>query len=181
MKFLPAAALLLVLAAGDAPAQEQEKGMDRIFSKARADQVDVMQNKSFGGTSDFAAKQYDAAAYSGVKSAEIKEFATKSFFGIKNPWFGKAVFEAPTDRLSQKSDRAADETFDATSYATAEYDTRKGESSLAETAVPTALQPREFAVFDPRSRQKRLHPGDAGLRQQSRPGPLHRRRPRPAQ
>jgi hypothetical protein len=112
-----------------------------------------MQNKSFGGTSDFAAKTYDAAAYSGVKSAENKEFETKSFLGIKNPWFGKAVYEAPTDRLSQKSDRSADDTFDVGDYATAAYDTREDESALADTPVPTALRPREFAVFDPRSRQ----------------------------
>ncbi len=154
MKPLPLAALAsLVLLGGHAVAQEQERGIQRIFSAAATDRVDGMQNKSFGGATDFAAKTYAADTYSGVQSAEIKEFTTKSFFGIKNPWFGKAVYEAPTDQLSQKTDRAAADAFDVNDYATAEYDTRKGESEYTETPVPTALRPREFAVFDPRSRE----------------------------
>ncbi len=128
MKPLPLAALASLLLAASAPAQEQEKVIERSFMKLRSGDVDKMQDKTFGGASGFSAKTYDAAAYSGVKSAEIKKFETKSFFGIKNPWFGKTVFEAPTDRLSQKSDRAADDTFDTDAYATTGYDTREGES-----------------------------------------------------
>ena len=40
-------------------------------------------------------------AYAGVKSAPMKEFAgTRSFLGIKNPWFGNRVFETKSAALS---------------------------------------------------------------------------------
>lgn len=56
-----------------------------------------LQNKSFSKTSPMGPKTASVAdeGFAGVKDARIKDYAvTRSFFGIKNPWFGNKVFGA---------------------------------------------------------------------------------------
>ncbi len=154
MKPFLAAILAAAFVVGTAAAQEQEEGLlERIFSKSKTDETDPMQNKQFGGTNRFASEEFQSATFDGVKPAETKDYTTRSFFGVKNPWFGNKIFDAPTDKLSQKSDGSADKTFSTADFLAKSYETGEDESRLAETRVPTALEPREFAVFDPRSRQ----------------------------
>jgi len=74
-------------------AQQQEQGMmDRIMNPNR-DRSNPMGSKAFK-SQPFSARQFGGAReYGGVKSATTKEFRTRSFFGIRNPWFGKKVYE----------------------------------------------------------------------------------------
>lgn len=71
--------------------------MDRIMNP-KADQANPMGAKSFDAT-PFTAKKFDGGReYRGLKPARTKEFATRKFLGIRNPWFGKKVYETEAAR-----------------------------------------------------------------------------------
>jgi hypothetical protein len=79
--------------AASAPAQEQDQRMmDRILNPDR-ERKNEMSGKSFEGR-EFSGKKFSTGdGYTGVKSVQSKEFNTRTFLGIKNPWFGKKVHE----------------------------------------------------------------------------------------
>jgi hypothetical protein len=87
-----------MLFAGPLAAQEQEQRMmDRIMNP-KVDQANPMGDKTFSGTA-FSAKKFDAGGeYRGVKAARTNEYTTRKFLGIRNPWFGKKVFETDAAR-----------------------------------------------------------------------------------
>lgn len=87
------ALFVAILFAAAAAAQEQEQGMmDRIMNP-KADKANPMGEKAFKAT-PFASSEFQGTkAYGGVKEARTKEFGTRRFLGIRNPWFGKKVFE----------------------------------------------------------------------------------------
>jgi hypothetical protein len=84
-------------------AQEQErKLLDRI-QRPNTEITNPMQGKSFLGSRGVEMKEaaIGRGAFAGVKSAPKKEFAgTRSFLGIKNPWFGSRGFETKSASLS---------------------------------------------------------------------------------
>jgi hypothetical protein len=72
--------------------QQEQTMMDRIMNP-KADKENPMGQKAFNAA-PFAASEFRGAkGYSGVKSAGTKGFGTREFLGIRNPWFGKKVFE----------------------------------------------------------------------------------------
>jgi hypothetical protein len=90
--------LLAMIFAATAVAQQQEQRMmDRIMNPDR-DRANPM------GAKAFSAKPFEGKAfrgtgeYTGVKSAQTKEFTTREFLGIRNPWFGKKVFSTEAAR-----------------------------------------------------------------------------------
>ena len=87
------ALVVAILFACPAIAQQQEQGMmDRIMNPNR-DRSNPMGEKAFK-SAEFSAREFQGGReYSGIKSARTKEFGTRSFFGIRNPWFGKKVYE----------------------------------------------------------------------------------------
>lgn len=154
MKVLPTILLTTLLVSAAAVAQEQEAGMmERSLDKARNGAASPMQSKEFSGASAFAAKEYGATNYAGIKDANTKEFTTKSFFGIKNPWFGREVYDSGVDKLSQKTDRSANDAFSTDTFATADYESANKDSGFEDKPTPRAETPREFAVFDPFKRR----------------------------
>ncbi len=91
-------AVLAMLFAASATAQKQEKSMMERFFNPDMDLQSSFAGKSFAGRS-FASREFRGAdGYAGVKSAETKEFATRKFLGIRNPWFGKKVYETDSAR-----------------------------------------------------------------------------------
>lgn len=66
--------------------------MDRIM-KPNMEQANPMGNKSFKSSSFSAGAFKEAGAYQGTRTAPTKTFGTRSFLGIRNPWFGKKVYE----------------------------------------------------------------------------------------
>lgn len=84
-------------------AQEQErKLLDRI-QRPDMELTNPMQSKSFAGGGGMKIREAAVAktSFDGTKTAPMKEFAgTRSFLGIKNPWFGNRVFETKTAALS---------------------------------------------------------------------------------
>lgn len=82
------------IASGYSQSQEA-KLVDRIM-KPNMDLANPMRDKSFSGTSavPLRASPVAAQAFYGVKDATVKDYSTRSFFGLKNPWFGNKVFAA---------------------------------------------------------------------------------------
>lgn len=79
--------------AASVQAQEQDQRMmDRILNPNR-EKANDMSGKAFEGR-EFSGKTFSTGdGYTGVKAAPSKEFNTRKFLGIKNPWFGKKVHE----------------------------------------------------------------------------------------
>jgi len=84
--------------AGTAAAQEQEQRMmERIMNPER-DRANPMGAKAFA-SKPFEGREFSGTGeYTGVKSARTKEYATREFLGIRNPWFGKKVYATEAAR-----------------------------------------------------------------------------------
>ena len=87
-----------MLFASVAVAQQQEQRMiDRLLNPDPS-KVNSMGSKSFD-TRPYEGAKYDGVRdYAGVKSAQTKEFSTREFLGIRNPWLGKKVFATEAAR-----------------------------------------------------------------------------------
>lgn len=98
-----------ILFATPALAQQQEPTLMERITNPNLNQGNPMGDKAFEAAS-FSAKKFSATrGYGGVKSMATKEFGTRSFLGIRNPWFGKRTYETQAAReltryvLSDKS------------------------------------------------------------------------------
>ncbi len=89
---------LAIFFAATLVAQEQEQRMmDRILNP-RVEQANPMANKAFEAGA-FSSKEFQTGGeYRGVKSVESKEYKTRVFLGIRNPWFGSLVYETDAAR-----------------------------------------------------------------------------------
>lgn len=88
--------LLAILFASAAVAQEQDQTMiNRIMN---VDRSKAFTAKKQFETGSFSARQFEAGEYAGVKSARVKEYQTRSFLGIRNPWFGGKVYQTKAGR-----------------------------------------------------------------------------------
>jgi hypothetical protein len=145
-RLLPILACLLT--AGVALAQEQEKGMLARIESVRPDSksVNPMQNQSFS-TAGFGTQKFDAGEYGGVKSAGIKTFETRSFLGIKNPWFGRRVFETSAGNLGGRTARESSENYKTEAYTVREFaKATKPDLADATPALPNAAEPRPYLI-----------------------------------
>jgi len=152
--------LFLLVLAGIARAQQQEAGMiqridlntkramQAMDANAKADPslASPLAAKSYQASA-FNAKSFNTGAYSGTKTASTGKFETRSFLGIKNPWFGQKVFATNTNREAQKAARESQQTYRTQTFAVREYDqSRKADLRDASTEVPTAAEPRPYLV-----------------------------------
>ena len=73
---------------------QEAKLYDRIM-KPNMQLGNPLRNKSFSGTPTvpLQASSAGSQAFYGVKDATVKDFSTRSFLGLKNPWFGSKVFD----------------------------------------------------------------------------------------
>jgi len=99
--------LVSCICAASVYGQTQEKKlMDRI-KRPDMEMSSPMQGKAFGGkTGSLALRQAGESkdSYAGVRDAYIKDFPyTRSFLGIKNPWFGGKVYDSKTADTFSKS------------------------------------------------------------------------------
>ncbi len=149
--------LLLAAIAAPAFAQEQEKGLlERIDSKRRLaiESMNGSGKKSPELTSPLASKSYGASTFvtknfgTGsfrTKDAQMKTYATKSFFGIKNPWFGKTTFETSASRAAGRSARESAQQFQTEAFAVNAYGKAGKQDALtAAAALPANTQPRPY-------------------------------------
>ena len=92
--FLTTAFLFASLVFGFSQTQDP-KLVDRIM-KPDMSLENPMRNKSFSGATavQMRSSPLTDQGFRGVKDATIKDFSTRSFLGLKNPWFGGKVFAA---------------------------------------------------------------------------------------
>ena len=101
---LTAALLFASLASGFSQTQEV-KLVDRIMNPNMA-LANPMRDKAFSGTSAVALRSSPATGqtFYGVKDATVKDFSTRSFLGLKNPWFGSRIFSTKAEALASAYD-----------------------------------------------------------------------------
>ncbi len=119
-------------------AQEQErKLLDRI-QRPNMELKNPMQNKAFTGGGGVEMREAPIAkSYAGTKTASAKEFATRSFFGIKNPWFGNRVYESREAPLFARGGPAKlDEPYRVSEARVREYPAAGKEAALGDSTVP---------------------------------------------
>jgi hypothetical protein len=94
---LTAALLFASLASGFSQTQEA-KLVDRIMKPNMA-KSNPLGNKAFAGTTAVPLGSSSAVGqtFQGVKDATVKDFSTRSFLGLKNPWFGSRVFSTKAE------------------------------------------------------------------------------------
>jgi hypothetical protein len=147
MKCAPLIACLLA-AVVTAHAQQQEEGLLQRIEAARPDskKISAMQNKSFG-SSNFALKSFGTPSFGGLKGAQIKSFETRSFLGVKNPWFGKKIYDTFASNATGRSAADASKQFQSEAFAVREYDkSSKKDLADAGAALPSGAQPRPYLI-----------------------------------
>ncbi|MDD5198693.1 MAG: hypothetical protein PHC88_02735 [Terrimicrobiaceae bacterium] len=145
-RILPVLACLAAVAT--AQAQQQEEGMLQRIESARPDskQVNPMQNQTYS-SGTFATKTFGASGYAGVKSAGVRTFETKSFFGIKNPWFGRKIFDTYASRLDGRDAMESRRKYRTDAFAVREF-AKGGKPDLrdADARLPASAQPRPYLI-----------------------------------
>ena len=121
-------------------AQEQERKLIDRIQRPNTELTNPLQGKTFlgGGGVEMKEAATGRGAYAGVKSAPMKEFSgTRSFFGIKNPWFGNRVFETKSASLSGGGGLGKlDAAYPVRDAATQEFSSSEKKANLGTSEVP---------------------------------------------
>lgn len=134
---LIASLLLASLVSGFSQTQEV-KLVDRIM-KPNMEMGNPMQGKSFSETSAVKLRNSPASSHGfyDIKDAMMKDFPfTRSFLGLKNPWFGGKVYTTKETAMLSKYDvKKAGAGFDKSTDVSGYYAATK-EASLGSPVVP---------------------------------------------
>ena len=135
----PALLALLALPAFLGAQEQERKLLDRI-QRPNMELTNPMQGKSFNGGGGVEIKDATVGrqAFTGAKSPLLKEFAgTRSFFGIKNPWFGNRVFETKPASLSKSGGLGKlDAAYPVRDALTREFPSSEKQANLGTSTVP---------------------------------------------
>jgi hypothetical protein len=164
---LPALLLALSLSAGALFAQEQERTLAQrlnyIPTKPGEGWANPLATKQFNKASVVRTEdKVKAGSYSGEKEFDAGTYSnTRSFFGIKNPWFGRKVFKTEQENLSTKYELKATEkqflTDKARVKSFAETDRVPVDSLEGPTETrPFLVQGKSQKALDQQSNQKEL-------------------------
>jgi hypothetical protein len=117
--------------------QEQDRKLLERIQRPDMELSNPMQKKSFEGGGGVRIREAPIArAYAGTKDAIAKEFAgTKSFFGIKNPWFGNRVFEAREAPLMARGGGNLDAAYPVRDARVGDYKDSSKSASLGDAAA----------------------------------------------
>lgn len=134
-----------MLVVGGAFAQQQESQMlNRILNPNR-EESSRMQDRGFTGGSGVQVREFSAGSFQGTRSVATPEFNTRSFFGLRNPWFGRKVVETDSARF-----RAASADRLTRQFSTEGFETRQnssaGRSADMDARLPASASPREAAL-----------------------------------
>jgi len=119
-------------------AQEQDrKLLDRI-QRPDMELSNPMQKKAFTGGGGVQIREAPIAReFAGTKQASVKEFATRSFFGIKNPWFGNRSFESKQAPLFARGGLSnLDQPYRVSDARIREYPAAGKQAALGDSTVP---------------------------------------------
>lgn len=120
--------------------QEQErKIMDRML-KPDMSRSSGFNGKAFDKQTSFTLRESSESkdTYIASEKAYSKDFAyTRSFFGVKNPWFGNKVYDSKqVGKWADTSPWGADKTFQTRSTDAQGYYQEKKEANFGSPAVP---------------------------------------------
>jgi len=137
-------ALIVFSLAATLRAQKQEQNMlERIQNpKMEASQ---MQNKQFGNSAGFKATRFEAGAFSVSKSAPVKSFSSRSFFGIKNPWLGGKAADTTASAFANRKARESETSFFTKSAKTSTAIDADKSADFSAT-LPRSMSPRSTTV-----------------------------------
>ncbi len=143
---MKAAILILAVVAATATlsAQQQESGMlERIHNPKM--ESNRMQDKAFTGGTGIQVRAFNTGDFQGSKSASTGEHKTKSFLGIRNPWFGSTVYETSASTFADRSARERDETFTTAAFAV-DANSNANRSASIDEQLPNSVKPREASI-----------------------------------
>lgn len=108
-------------------------------------EANQMQNKEFGSSTGIKATPFEAGAYNVSKSAPVKSFSSRSFFGIKNPWFGNKTADTAASTYANRKAREAETSFFTKSAQTSTARDARKSADFSET-LPRSMSPRSTTV-----------------------------------
>jgi hypothetical protein len=134
---VPALAVTLAFPSLLAAQEQDRKLLDRI-QRPDMELSNPMQKKEFIGGGGVQLREAPIArAYAGTKQAGSKEFATRSFFGIKNPWFGNRSFESRQAPLFARGGLSKlDEPYRVSEARVREFSAAGKQAAIADSSVP---------------------------------------------
>lgn len=123
-------------------AQQQEKKlMDRLTGTPDMSLRNTMDGKPFngGGTMDFSKKTAAQTTFVYDQKLKPQGYTTRSFFGLKNPWFGKKIESADASVWSKTIVENADRKVAVDNVKMTEFATGEKKASIGNGVV---LQPQ---------------------------------------
>lgn len=117
--------------------------------RGKADQslVSPLASRSFSTANGTGIKTFNTDGYGGVKEASVKTYQTRSFLGLKNPWFGRKVYETDSAEFAKRTAKESREQFKTDRFETNKFAAGEKPDLKAATAeVPTSAQPRPYLV-----------------------------------
>lgn len=138
----PTVLLAALSLAGLAHAQKQEqKLMDRVTAIPDMKLVHPMQGRSFEGGGDLRpdrkASGFNRTAFASRSYDTESAKETRSFLGIKNPWFGPKVFDVKRARLGKHTIPKAEAVYPAEKFESRKYP-QGPNTAVQAKAVPVA-------------------------------------------
>jgi hypothetical protein len=140
--FLPIAFSLWLIGSISLFAQQQEKKLLDRIQRPDMQLGSPLQSKSYQGAAGFKIQNSPVSgkAYGTTQSRNLKEFqGTRSFLGIKNPWFGQLAYDAKPASLPPRGSADLSKSFSAKPAAVASYAAASRSAHSTKPQVP--LQP----------------------------------------
>lgn len=137
---LPISAVLLLLISATLCAQEQEKKLLDRIQRPDMQLGSPLQSKGFSGVTGAGVKTSSFANKTLVtsESGTVREFSgTRSFLGIKNPWFGKRSYESKEALLSTRMGLDISKSYALKPAAIEPYAAASKKAQAAKSRVPS--------------------------------------------
>jgi hypothetical protein len=131
--------MLWILATVSLMAQQQERKLLERIQRPDMQLESQFQSKSYSGSSgpNFKSSPLSKKSYGANESPLIKEFSgSRSFLGIKNPWFGQRVFAAKSASLISRTGFDPSKSYDDKQASTATYVAASKKANSSKTEVP---------------------------------------------
>ena len=139
-KLLPFGIALSFFTLQPLPAQEQEKKLLDRIQRPDMQLGNPLQSKAFAGVSEAGVKTSSFAnkTHGTAQSGMLREFSgTRSFLGIKNPWFGQRAYDAKSALLSSRMGLDTSKSYALKPAATESFSDMSKKASATQQQVPT--------------------------------------------
>jgi len=139
---LPIAAAILLLVPCSLSAQQQEKKLLDRIQRPDMQLGNPLQSKSYQGASGLKIQGYPVSdkTYASTQSRPLKGFqGSRSFLGIKNPWFGQLTYDAKSASFSHQSGAELSKSYSVKPAAVVPYADSSHSANSSKPEVP--LQP----------------------------------------